>query len=82
MPDSVKESFESKCRKAGSSLVIAEGYGLTECGVCLLNVQHNHKDGSIGKPVNGCDVKILGNDGIELKEGEKKLREVKKALEN
>ena len=69
LPNDVKEEFEGKCQKAGSSLVIAEGYGLTECGVCLLNVQKEHKDGSIGKPVYGCDAKILDENDNEVEVG-------------
>ena len=70
LPDDVKQNFENRCKKYGSNLKIAEGYGLTECGVCLINLQHSYKEGSIGKPLPGSKFIVLDENKNRLKVNE------------
>ncbi|GGD60569.1 AMP-binding protein [Lacimicrobium alkaliphilum] len=52
---------------------INEGYGLTEssAGVILNSGEQCRREGSVGKPIGGIKLKIVGDSGQELKVGEK-----------
>ena len=42
---------------------ILNGYGITECGpVVAVNMVHHHKDGSVGVPCKGVEVKTIDNE--------------------
>lgn len=46
---------------------IMRGYGLTEtCGVCAVNNYDYYAPNSCGKPIDGCKIRILGDDGSVL----------------
>jgi long-chain acyl-CoA synthetase len=50
---------------------VLEGYGLSEtCAVGTFNYPGERKRGSIGKPVEGIEVKIVDDDRNELSQGE------------
>lgn len=67
LPKDVIETFErcSGCR-------VLEGYGLTEtASACCLNPPHGLcKEGSIGVPLPGFEMKIVDSDGKRLPSGE------------
>ncbi len=67
LPKDVIETFErcSGCR-------VLEGYGLTEtASACCLNPPHGlRKEGSIGVPLPGFEMKIVDSDGKRLPSGE------------
>jgi long-chain acyl-CoA synthetase len=66
MPVEVMERFE---RAFG--IEVLEGYGLSEtCAVGTFNYPGDRKPGSIGKPVEGIEVKIVDDDRNELPQGE------------
>jgi long-chain acyl-CoA synthetase len=49
---------------------IYEGYGLTEtCAVACLNVPQAHRAGSVGRPIPGARVRIVGDDGTDQSAG-------------
>jgi len=52
---------------------IAEAYGLTETspGVCINPLDGNIQIGSIGLPIPSTDIKLIDEDGKEVKKGEK-----------
>jgi long-chain acyl-CoA synthetase len=54
------------------STTIMEGYGLTEStsSVCANGVGGQFKDGSIGRPADGVEMKVVGEDGAELPDGQ------------
>ncbi len=66
LEDSVKQSFEKPLRKWGNQMKIAQGYGSTEAGVVMINLQNNQVDGSIGVPLEGTEIKILDENKKEL----------------
>ncbi len=42
---------------------ILNGYGITECGpVVSVNMVHNYKDGSVGVPCKGVEVKVIDDE--------------------
>ncbi len=41
---------------------LLEGYGATECAVCLVNPFDSPKVGSCGKPITGWDVRVVDDD--------------------
>lgn len=67
LPAKLKERFEKKYGK-----IIYEGDGPTECSpVTAVNpVGGVSKPGSIGKPLPGINIKIVDENGKEVKEGE------------
>lgn len=67
LPVEVKEKFERKFNK-----IIYEGDGPIECSpvTCLNPIGGLSKPGSIGKPVPGVKMKIVDENGNELKTGE------------
>jgi len=67
LPPRVYELFEEL-----TGLRIYEGYGMTETGpvVSTTLVSGQPKAGSVGQPLPGLDVRILGEDGAEVDEGD------------
>ncbi|WP_237387570.1 long-chain-fatty-acid--CoA ligase FadD [Xenorhabdus sp. Sc-CR9] len=51
---------------------LLEGYGLTECAPLVSANPHNlvHYSGNIGFPVASTEIKLVGNDGNEVLQGE------------
>jgi len=70
LPNDVKEKFEAGCRLFGNTMKMDQGYGSTEAGVIILNVQSNQKEGSIGIPLKGTEVQILDKDLKKVPVGE------------
>jgi long-chain acyl-CoA synthetase len=66
MPVEVMEKFEK-----AFDIEVLEGYGLSEtCAVGTFNYPGHRKPGSIGKPVEGIEVKIVDDDRNEVPQGE------------
>ncbi|MFL5821719.1 MAG: long-chain-fatty-acid--CoA ligase [Solirubrobacteraceae bacterium] len=66
MPVEVMERFEE-----AFGIEVLEGYGLSETtSVGTFNHPGERKPGSIGKPVEGVEVKIVDDDGDEVEQGE------------
>jgi long-chain acyl-CoA synthetase len=66
MPVEVMEKFEK-----AFDIEVLEGYGLSEtCAVGTFNYPGKRKPGSIGKPVEGIEVKIVDDDRNEVSQGE------------
>jgi long-chain acyl-CoA synthetase len=66
MPVEVMERFER-----AFEIEVLEGYGLSEtCAVGTFNYPGERKRGSIGKPVEGIEVKIVDDDRNEVPQGE------------
>ena len=52
-------------------ITICEGYGLTETSpIITMNSPFDRKPGSVGKPLPGVNVVIMGDDGVPLPPGE------------
>ena len=66
LSEDVKDKFESACAKWGNNMKMAQGYGSTEAGVVILNLQSNQVKGSIGVPLQGTKVKILDENKKEV----------------
>lgn len=68
---SLLKRFNERLQEAGSKGMLLEGYGLTET-VTVLSVNRisDHRDGSIGRPLPGLDVKILNEENHPLPVGE------------
>jgi len=50
-----------------TNLLLCEGYGLSEtCSVISANTAKNYKIGSVGKPFNAINVKVIDENGNEL----------------
>ncbi len=66
MPVEVMEKFEK-----AFDIEVLEGYGLSEtCAVGTFNYPGKRKPGSIGKPVEGIEVKIVDDDRNEVSQGD------------
>ena len=66
MPVEVMEKFER-----AFDIEVLEGYGLSEtCAVGTFNYPGERKPGSIGKPVEGIEVKVVDEDRDEVPQGE------------
>ncbi len=66
MPVEVMEKFEQ-----AFDIEVLEGYGLSEtCAVGTFNYPGERKPGSIGRPVEGVEVKIVDEDRDEVPQGE------------
>lgn len=50
-------------------VTLLEGYGMSEIGLPLLNTMKSRKKGTCGKPVYGCQVKLVDDFGIEVAPG-------------
>ena len=67
MPVEVMRSFED-----AFGCIILEGYGLSETSpVASFNLpDRERKPGTIGVPVEGCEIRLLDDDGAEVADGE------------
>ena len=68
LPVEVKQEFEKKF-----GIRIQEGYGLTETSplACAQRLDEAHKAGTIGKPIDGVDIKIFDDNDQEVQQGER-----------
>lgn len=49
---------------------IREGFGMTEATICTLNAPPDSRElGSVGRPVWGIDVRVVGDDGADVPTG-------------
>ncbi len=66
LPGRIRETFLEKF-----NCILMEGYGLTEtCGPAFVNHPEAHREGSVGRPIPGCEVRITDDDGKALAAGE------------
>ncbi|MCF8063442.1 MAG: AMP-binding protein [Deltaproteobacteria bacterium] len=59
--------FDEVEKRFGVTLL--EGYGMSEIGLPLLNTLKERKPGTCGKPVYGCQVKLVDDYGLEVGPG-------------
>ena len=64
-----KEKFAALAERAGSDAKLYEGYGLTEAGICCVNMRGRERAGSIGKPVENAVFEAFGGDGTPVPRG-------------
>ena len=62
LDENIKQRFEDACLKYKNPMKVAQGYGSTEAGVIMINLQHNQKEGSIGVPLDGVEVMVLDDN--------------------
>ena len=65
----IKEKFARLAESAGSEARLYEGYGLTEAGICCVNMRGRERAGSIGMPVEGAVFEAFGEDGAPVQRG-------------
>ena len=71
LPEYVKELFNTTFEKSDSTLKISEGYGLTEAGICAVNVMNGYKNAkTVGRPSQGNEFIILDDNYNILKSNE------------
>lgn len=63
----IKESFDRIMVEYGSSCRLCEGYGLTEAGICNVNVTEDCMTGSVGKPIGNAKVCVVDKENNKLK---------------
>ena len=51
-------------------LRIREAYGMTELGVCSCNLDNNYRTGSLGKVLEGVQVRLVDTEGKEIPDGQ------------
>lgn len=59
--------FDEVEKRFGVTLL--EGYGMSEIGLPLLNTIKSRKKGTCGRPVYGCEVKLVDDNGLEVGTG-------------
>ena len=65
LPRTLKEAFDKTVHKNGGKSVLLEGYGLTEAVTAIMALPaHEYREGSIGLPFPGMDVKIVDPDNF------------------
>lgn len=62
----IKQNFDNLMKKYNSDCRLCEGYGLTEAGVCNVNVENDAKVGSVGKPLGDIKVCIVDSQRNKL----------------
>ena len=71
MSISLKKRFDEMVKSNGGKGKLFEGYGLTESiSVVIVNTHDHNKEGSIGYPSSGMEVKILDEENNEVPNGE------------
>jgi long-chain acyl-CoA synthetase len=66
LPAQLRETFQQRF-----GLALYEGYGLTETSpVVALNIPHDTRPGSVGRPVPGVEVRIADENGAALPTGQ------------
>ncbi len=65
----IKQDFDNLMKKYKSDCRLCEGYGLTEAGVCNVNVEAYSKVGSVGKPLGDIKVCIVDSNRNKLNYG-------------
>ena len=58
----LKEKFDKVMIDNDSGCTLCEGYGLTEAGICTVNVKEGSLKGSIGTPLG--DIKVMAVDSL------------------
>lgn len=71
LSESIKDKFAALGVRAGNPIRLNEGYGLTEAGICCVNMPGRERDGSIGKAVKNTEFEAFGEDGRPVPRGEK-----------
>ncbi|MCQ2462134.1 MAG: AMP-binding protein [Clostridia bacterium] len=65
------QRFTATLRENGSPATLFRGWGLTEmCAICTTNCNAYYKEESVGIPLEGVEVKIVGANGEVLPAGE------------
>jgi long-chain acyl-CoA synthetase len=68
---SLRENFDNHIASRGAKIKLVEGYGLTEVvAVAAVNTDKNYRVGSVGRPLNGVQIKVVGEDLKDLPWGE------------
>lgn len=71
LDEKLVEQTDAVLKKYCARAKLMRGYGLTEtCGVCVVNSFDFYKTGSCGKPMQGCFVQVLDENGTPLPGGE------------
>lgn len=65
----IKQDFDNLMKKYKSDCRLCEGYGLTEAGVCNVNVEAYSKVSSVGKPLGDIKVCIVDSEHNKLDYG-------------
>ena len=66
LPGRLRETFHERF-----GITLYEGYGLTETSpVVALNIPHSHRQGSVGQPIPGVEVKIADENGNPMPRGQ------------
>lgn len=72
LEESMVDEVDAILAKNGSTGKLMRGYGLTEtCGVCVVNNYDFYQKGSCGRPMPGCSVKIVDENGNTLPANQK-----------
>lgn len=69
LSDSIRRKFEDLAARVGNPIKLYEGYGLTEAGICCVNMKGRERAGSIGKPVDNTYFEAFGDDGKPVPRG-------------
>ncbi len=69
LSDSIRRKFEDLAARVGNPIKLFEGYGLTEAGICCVNMNGRERVGSIGKPVENTYFEAFGDDGVPVPRG-------------
>lgn len=67
----IKQNFDAVMKKYNSACTLCEGYGLTEAGVCNVNVEEDAKLYSVGKTLGDIKVCIVNEQRNKLQAGER-----------
>ncbi|HIU97234.1 MAG TPA: acyl--CoA ligase [Candidatus Ornithoclostridium faecigallinarum] len=69
LSDSIRRKFDNLAARVGNPIKLYEGYGLTEAGICCVNMCGRERLGSIGKPVENTFFEAFGDDGAPVPRG-------------
>lgn len=69
--EEIKNDFDAFMKKYNSSCTLCEGYGLTEAGICNVNVAENSKVGSVGTSLGDIKACIMDKDKNKLSANER-----------